>query len=408
MTAIEINRYRRLAGDESIEEMEKEASSLSERHILHINSTFQGGGVAEILERLVPFLNYLGIDTGWRILHGDTDFFGVTKKFHNALQGKRIHMSAMKKKVYVETNRKFSTFTHIDHDLVVVHDPQPLPLISLCKKAQPWIWRSHIDISSPNPPVWEYLRGFVSKYDMMVVSADFYRRKDVRIPQRIIRPSIDPLDTKNVAIPRKKISKYLSKNGVKRDKPIITQVSRFDRWKDPLGAIKVFKRVKKRIDCRLVLAGSFASDDPEGQKVYEGLMEHGEKDEDIDLIVNGSDIFINALQRASSVILQKSIKEGFGITVTEGLWKGKPVVASEVGGIPLQVRDGENGYLVGPRNYSGFAKRIVGLLENPRLAEKMGERGREIVRENFLITRHALDWIRVVSEGLGRKRPYRH
>jgi trehalose synthase len=395
-----LDKYQEIVGDSVVEKIRAEASSLSEKKMVHINSTYQGGGVAEILNSLIILLNDVGIETDWRILHGTLDFFTITKKFHNALQGDRINLSEKKKEIYYINNVNNAIFSHINHDFVVVHDPQPLPIITCYKKRQPWVWRCHIDISTPNREVWNYLKMFILKYDAMIISMEKFKPRDIPdrfIPQYIIRPSIDPLILKNRDIPSSTVSKYFTKYGIEQKKPIITQISRFDKWKDPEGMIKIFKLIKKKVDCELILAGSMATDDPEGQEIFENLEKLVEHEKDIRLIINAPDILINALQRTSAVIVQKSIKEGFAITVSEALWKGTPVVTSNVGGIPSQVIDGKNGFLLEPRDYAGFAEKIAYLVKHPAIAKKMGESGREHVKNNFLITRHLLDYIRLMK-----------
>jgi trehalose synthase len=395
-----LDKYQDIVGDSVVQKIRDEASSLSEKKMVHINSTYQGGGVAEILNSLIILLNDVGIETDWRILHGNLDFFTITKKFHNALQGDKINLSEKKKEIYYINNVNNAIFSHINHDFVVVHDPQPLPIITCYKKRQPWVWRCHIDISTPNREVWDYLKMFILKYDAMIISMEKFKPRDIPdrvIPQHIIRPSIDPLILKNRDIPSSTVSKYLTKYGIEQKKPIITQISRFDKWKDPEGMVKIFKLIKKKVDCELILAGSMATDDPEGQEIFENLERLVEHEKDIRLIINAPDILINVLQRTSSVIVQKSIKEGFAITVSEALWKGTPVVTSNVGGIPSQVIDGKNGFLLEPRDYAGFAEKIVYLVKHPVIAKKMGESGREHVKNNFLITRHLLDYIRLMK-----------
>ena len=392
--------YARIVGKAELDRIHAEAEKLSEKHILCINSTYQGGGVAEILNSMVPLFDQVGIDFGWRILHGTPDFFTITKKFHNALQGSKINFSQRKKDIYYETNRRFSTFTHIDHDLVIIHDPQPLPLISFYKKNQPWIFRCHIDISEPNREVWDYLRGLIQKYDHFVVSLPKYQKKDLNIPQSVIHPAIDPLTAKNKPVSETKISKYLNKFGIDMKKPIISQVSRFDPWKDPIGVVKIFERVKKRMDCQLVLLGQFAIDDPEGQKVLQSLEKKVDKSsfkEDIILLIVDNAFLVNCLQRASSVVLQKSLREGFGLTVSEALYKGTPVVASKVGGIPIQVIDGINGFLHSPHDLKGFSDSVIKLLKDEKLRTAMGKAGKEHVKKNFLITRLMLDWLYLMN-----------
>jgi len=396
-----LDDYSEIVGDEVLSSIYRKARKLTGKHVLHINATYQGGGVAEILGSVVVLMNDIGIDTGWRILHGPPDFFAITKKFHNALQGEPINLTEIKKRLYIRANEDFSVFTHIDHDYVIVHDPQPLPLIKYYAKKQPWIWRCHVDLSTSNNAVWDFLKKFILRYDMVIISSEKYKRKDLPVEQRIIHPAIDPLTPKNMEISQADISKYLKKFGIPRDKPIITQISRFDKWKDPEGVIQVFKLVKKKVDCRLVLCGSMAADDPEGWMIYERV-ERKAKDwienKDIILITSENSILVNALQRTSAVIIQKSTREGFGLTVTEALWKGTPVVTSNIGGIPLQIIDGENGFLVEARDKKGFAERIIQLLEKPDLAQEMGKKGKEIVRKNFLITRIISDYLDLLND----------
>ena len=401
LPVISLNKYREIVGDEVIEKIYNEASTLSEKSVVHINSTYQGGGVAEILNSLIILMNELGIKTDWRVLHGDLDFFTITKKFHNGLQGEKINLSNKKKEIFYINNVNNAIFTHINHDFVIVHDPQPLPIITCYKKKQPWIWRCHIDISSPMKQLWDYLKMFILKYDAMVVSMEKFKERDIPeriMPQYIIRPSINPLNLKNKRITNSTISRYLSKSGIDQEKPIICQVSRFDKWKDPQGLVKIFKLTKKKTDCQLVLVGSMATDDPEGQEIFENLEETLHEEKDVHLIINASDIVINTLQRASSVVIQKSLKEGFAITVSEALWKGTPVVASNVGGIPSQVIDGKNGFLIEPFDYTGFAEKINYLLKNPNIAKNMGKYGKNHVKNNFLITRHLLDYITLMKK----------
>ena len=393
----------KIVGMSEIDKIQAEAEKLKGKHILCINSTYQGGGVAEILNSFVPLFDRVGIDFGWRILHGTPDFFTITKKFHNALQGNKINLSKRKKDIYYETNKRFSTFTHIDHDLVIIHDPQPLPLISFYEKKQPWIFRCHIDISEPNREVWDYLKGFIQKYDRFVVSLPEYQKNDLNIAQTVIRPAIDPVSVKNKPVSDTKISKYLEKFGIERKKPIISQVSRFDPWKDPIGVVKVFERVRKKMDCQLVLLGQFATDDPEGQKVLQSLEKKVNKSqfkEDIKLLIVDNAFLVNCLQRASSVVIQKSLREGFGLTVTEAMYKGTPVVASNVGGILIQVIDGVNGFLHNPSDYNGFSCSIIKLLKDEKLRVEMGKAGKEHVKENYLITRLMLDWLELLNKEL--------
>lgn len=395
-----VEDYRDIVGKEVIADIHRRARRLYGVHILHINSTCIGGGVAEILNSFIPLMNDIGVDAGWRLFHGNPDFFTITKKFHNALQGEPINFTEMKKKLYIQANETFSSYTHIDHDCVFIHDPQPLPLVKFYKKKQPWVWRCHVDLSHPNRELWRFLEGFILRYDAMIISDEKYR-KDIPIEQRVIYPTIDPLSPKNKELAPKVIAKYLKKFGIPNDKPIILQVSRFDKWKDPKGVIEVFELVKEEVDCRLVLCGNMATDDPEGALIYDEVKEKAKKwmeKGDIILITYDNNILVNALQRRSAVVVQKSIREGFGLAVTEALWKEKPVVASNVGGIPLQIKDGENGFLVEPRDTEGFAERILKILKDPELAKGLGKKGKETVRKNFLITRALIDYLDLLCD----------
>jgi len=396
-----LDDYRELVGDKVIGEIYRRARGLQGKNIIHVNSTFIGGGVAEILDSLVPLMNDVGIAADWRTLHGTPDFFTITKKFHNALQGDSINLSAIKKQLYVQTNETFCSYCHIDDDCVIVHDPQPLPIIKFYKKTQPWIWRCHVDLSEPNKELWEYLKTFILRYDMVILSSEKYKKEDLPVEQRIISPSIDPLSLKNKELSEGDILKYVRKSGIPMDKPIITQVSRMDQWKDPEGLLDVFQLVREKVDCRLVYCYDLALDDPEGADIYARvqrkagrLVEKG----DVKFVMGNNDILVNAIQRFSTVIAQNSIREGFCLAVTEALWKEKPVVATNVGGIPLQVKDRQNGFLVEPRDTKSFADRLIQILQNPDMAKQMGKKGKEIVSENFLITRSLLDYSDLLND----------
>lgn len=384
--------YREFVGESKVSEIYRMGSDLSDYHILHINSTYYGGGVAEILRNLTLLMNEIGVDVGWRPMIGSPDFFRVTKKFHNALQGDDIDLTDMKKKVFEEASEEFASFTHIDHDLTVVHDPQPLPLITCYRRHKNWIWRCHIDLSDPNEEVWNYLKSFALAYDLYVFQMDKFAAKGFSEEYEIIRPSIDPLSIKNLDIDEETVHKYLDDAGIDPSRPIISQISRFDKWKDPAGVVEVYKRIIDEMDCQLVMIGSMATDDPEGQAVYDQIRRESNGMEDVTLIADAHDIMVNSVQRASDVILQKSLKEGFSLTVSEALWKETPVVGSNIGGIPTQIVDGENGYLVDPHDHDQVAKKVMDILSSETLRGKMGQKGRERVRKKFLITRHIEDW----------------
>lgn len=397
---LRLESFRHIVPDGTLAEIYNRARSLYGKHIVHLNATYQGGGVAEILYSLVMLMNDVGIDAGWRILHGSQEFFEITKSFHNALQGAKLNLSERKRRVYLQVNDSFAKFTHLNHDCVLVHDPQPLALIHSYRKQQPWIWRCHIDLTDPHKGLWDFLKGFVLKYDQVIMSSEKYFKSDLPVDQRLIYPAINPLSPKNAALPEKAIKEHLDKAGVPTDKPIITQVSRLDPWKDPEGVIDVYKSVKEKVDCRLMLCYNVASDDPEGLQMYKKvqrkanrMLERG----DILLVVGNKEKLVNAVQRFSSVIIQKSTKEGFCLAVTEALWKGTPVVASNVGGIPSQIEDGRNGFLLDPTDEDGFADRIIHLLKNPEAGRELGRQARETVREKFLITRLLADYLDMLN-----------
>jgi len=388
-----IEEYHAIVGKNVIDELRLLGNHLAGKRIQNINSTFSGGGVAEILGRLVPLLNQLGIDARWDVIQGDEAFFDVTKKFHNALHGSEQDIGDCDFEIFIETSRKNIDEMRLNADVYFIHDPQPVMLVSRKPELQgKWIWRCHIDVSHPNQRVWEFLNQYVCKYDAAVFSApDFSQKLPIR--QFMISPSIDPLSDKNKELSAGQIEAVLNKYGLDPAKPMIVQISRFDYLKDPVGVIEAFEMVRKGIECQLVLAGGTATDDPECAEVLGKVMERSDGNPDIKvlLIPPGSDIEINALQRAATVVLQKSLKEGFGLTISEALWKSKPVVASAVGGIPLQIINKFTGLL----SYSvdGAAYALKQLLSNPDLASQLGKNGREHVKQNFLITRHLKEYL---------------
>jgi trehalose synthase len=349
--------------------------------------------VAEILSRMVPLLGQLGVDARWNVIKGNEEFFQVTKKFHNALHGRKEEVSPQELALFLETNEQNIKDLDLQGDIIFIHDPQPVSLVKKKKELRKrWIWRCHIDISRPSEEVWNFLLPFVVQYDAAVFSAPAFSR-ELPIRQFLISPSIDPLSDKNKELSEDTIDSVLRKYSIPRDKPIVTQISRFDHLKDPVGVIQAFELVRKSLDCRLILAGGTATDDPESDRVLAGVKERAGDNQDMHvlLIPPGSDIEINALQRASTVIVQKSLKEGFGLTVSEALWKAKPVVASAVGGIPLQVKNKFTGLL--SHGIEGTAYAIRQLLTNPDYASWLGKNGKEHVRQNFLITRHLRDYL---------------
>ncbi|MDD5291777.1 MAG: glycosyltransferase [Candidatus Omnitrophica bacterium] len=385
-----IEDYIPIVGQPIIDDLKLLADRLQGKVIQHINSTAVGGGVAEILHRMVPLLRELGVDTRWDLIKGGEYFFEVTKKFHNALHGRQADITQRDFDIFMETSKKNIDEVNIYGDIIFVHDPQPIALIKK-KKDNKWIWRCHIDVSEPNQKVWGFLKNFIVQYNASVFSAPSFSQK-LPIRQFLISPSIDPLSDKNRELPQDVIDSVLKKYNIHTDKPIITQISRFDRLKDPLGVIEAYSQVKRYIDCQLILVGGTAADDPEGMSVLEEVKEKAASDPDIHiLLLPHSDIEVNALQRVSTVMIQKSLKEGFGLTVAEALWKAKPIVASNVGGIPLQIKHKYSGLLC--HSVEGAAFAIKQLLNSPQYAKKLGENGKEHIKNNFLLTRHIRDYM---------------
>ncbi len=397
-----INQYAGISPKGDLLLLQRLARVLGGRSFLHVNSTREGGGVAEILQRMIPILQGLGIDARWETISGDEQFFEMTKKVHNALQGNKETITDTMWQHHFEINRQNAANIDLDADAVIIHDPQPGPLVEF-KKRGVWIWRCHIDISNPFKDVYKALGRYALKYDAIIFSVSKFARA-MNIDEFIIPPSIDPLSEKNMELSDDEINETAKRLGIPTDRPIILQVSRFDRFKDPLGVIKAYRMVKKYNDCILLLAGSPATDDPEGAAVLNEVKEFAANDPDIHILLLPpfSDRDINALQRMAFVVLQKSLKEGFGLTVAEAMWKGKPVIGGAVGGIPLQIAHGVTGFLV--HSIEGTAFRIRQLLNAPEMAETMGGRAREFVRKNFLITRQVRDYLSVwyIMENKGK------
>lgn len=387
-----VEEYAPLIGAESVDRILGKARGLQDYHLVNVNSTYYGGGVAEILASLTLLLNTAGLKTGWRVIQGRPDFFSITKKMHNALQGSDINLSDLKQEVYEEVIYENAVRMHLDHDLVVVHDPQPLPLIRHFRKKAPWIWRCHVDLSNPHQGLWAYLTQFIESYDAIVLSLPEYAQ-NIGPPQRFIMPAINPFSTTNKDLTDDEIDDRLSHHGIPTDLPLVTQVSRFDRWKDPQGVIDAFRIARKEVDATLVLVGNVATDDPEGQQVFESLCQCQE--DRIHILSVQDTALVNALQRRSAVVLQKSIREGFGLTVTEAMWKGTAVIGGNVGGIRHQIEDGADGYLVD--SVEEAAERLVRLLKDERLRRTMGEKAKEKVRDRFLMTRLMEEWLDLVA-----------
>lgn len=391
--AIRLQDYEQIVGREEIADLSIFAERVGPKRLQNVNSTAVGGGVAEILTRLVPLLGELGIEATWDVIKGDQAFFNVTKAFHNALHGHPEEITREMLDHFQANTEANLESLDLNGDVIVVHDPQPAGLILKKKEiGRRWIWRCHIDVSSPNPEVWNFLRPLIDRYDASVFSMPDFAR-DLAIPQYMVPPSIDPLSDKNKPLSQDTIQDVLDKYELDSTRPILTQISRFDRLKDPLGVIAAYRLVKRNYDCQLLLAGGGAPDDPEGAVVLQEVQEAAAKDPDIHvcLLPPFSDLEINALVRGSTVVMQKSIKEGFGLTVSEALWKKKPVVGGRVGGIKLQILNGVTGFLV--HSPEGAARRTMQLLANPGLGRTMGENGHRHVKRNFLLTRHLKDYL---------------
>jgi trehalose synthase len=359
-----------------------------------VSSTFYGGGVTEILTPLTLIMNTIGIETGWRMIQGTPTFFNITKKLHNALQGNALNLTAEEKRLFEQITFENALRLHVeDCDAIIVHDPQPLALISqFSERVSPWIWQCHVDLSEPNPQTWEYIRKFVEQYQAVVFSLPEYRQ-DLATKQRFITPAINPFSEKNCDLSNDQILECLTRHQIPLDRPIIAQVSRFDPWKDPVGVIEAFRKASKEVDCTLVLLGNLALDDPEAKLVLETIRKS--VDDHVIIITVDDATLVNALQRKATVVLQKSTREGFGLTVTEAMWKGAAVIGGNVGGIKRQITDGENGFLV--ESVDQAAQRIVQIIKNPDLRERLGMRAKETVRQNFLMSRLVEDWIDLLS-----------
>jgi trehalose synthase len=396
-----IDEYREVVPKGTVDFLKCLAEQVKGKKILHINSTKLGGGVAEMLRSDVLLLQDIGIEAEWQIISGTEEFFNVTKAFHNALQGQDQHLSQQMLDAYLEVNRENARRLSFDADYVVIHDPQPAALIKSRPTHGKWVWRCHIDISRPQWKVWSFLKQFVVNYHAAVFSLPRFAQR-LPIPQFRIFPSIDPLSDKNRDLSAREQSQILSRLNVPTDRPILLQVSRFDRFKDPLGVIQSYRLVKKHHDIQLVLAGGEATDDPEGETVLSEVREAAREDPDIHILLLPPDanLEINALQKAATIVLQKSLREGFGLTVAEAMWKGKPVIGGFAGGIAVQLVYGVTGFTV--NSVEGAAFRIHHLLDNPEMMTKIGENGKEYVRQNFLITHNLGDWLALMNY-LGRK-----
>jgi trehalose synthase len=388
---LELDDYRDSATKGAVDFLYRLSDLVRGRRLLQINAVRYGGGMAEILHRLVPMLASLGIDVRWEVLTGDQEFFNVSRRMVNALQGGDHVLTEEMYEAFLRTNQRNAQALDLDADVVVIHDPQPAALVEH-RKGGKWIWQCHLDIAQPQRRVWSFLRRFVLRYDAAIFSLPGFAQR-LPIPKFLIYPSIDPLSEKNRELTRLEVKQALDRLGIPRDKPILLQVARFDRFKDPVGTIAAYRLVKKHHDCRLVLAGGGVAHDPEGEAVLAEVKTAVARDPDVHVLQlpPEADMEINALQRAATIVLQKSLKEGFGLAVSEAMWKGKPVIGGTAGGVAVQIIDGLTGYIV--HSLEGEAFRIRYLLNNPGLIHRMGGAAREHVRRNFLITRHLNDYL---------------
>lgn len=386
MTTTPITRledYAEYIGDDAVQRIRAKAEELRGQRVVHMNSTFYAGGVVEIILSLVGLQNQFGIDTEWRLLRGSEAFFDVTREMHDAMQGGPLDLTDEKKRIYEENLAENALFNRFDHDAVYMHDHHTMGMVDHVRKRGAWIWRGHLDMSSPNPDLIDYLAGFSGRYDAAVVILESYMQKQFDVPQFSFMPAIDPLKPHNQTFPQDMVRAKLAQYDIPVDRPIITQVSRYDRFKDPHGVVDAFEIASKDIDATLVMLGNRPADDPDKNVVFDTLVER-RSERVLVFDVNDYDL-VGVLQQEATAVVQKSIREGFGLTVSEALWKGTPVIGGNAGGIPHQIDDGLNGYVV--ESPEQAAERMVELVGDPDKAAKMGERGREKVRQNFLITR---------------------
>jgi trehalose synthase len=403
--------YQGMAPDHLLEELRRAAGSLRGARVLHLNATPYGGGVSELLRSVVPLLNDLGLVAHWRVIRGEDRFFRVTKAMHNGLQGAERGLTPEEEAAYVEISRRNAESFDEEYDFIFVHDPQPAAILTLRGKGSArWIWRCHIDTSEPNAAVWAFLRPFLVDYDAAIFTMAEFAPPDVPTPRiDVIPPAIDPCSPKNLRLPADTARQVLEWLGVWTDRPLVTQVSRFDAWKDPLGVLRAYRRVREEVpELQLVLAGSLALDDPEGWEVYQAIRKEAGDDPLVHVFTNlvgVGNVEVNALQALSDVVVQKSIREGFGLVVSETLWKGTPVVAGNAGGIPLQMADGAGGLLVG--SVEECAEAIGMLLRDRERGRALGAAGRERVREHFLTPRLVLDHLRLMRALAANRFPSR-
>jgi trehalose synthase len=408
-----LEAYTCILGEEKIERVQRAAQRLQGVKLLELNATAQGGGVAEMLYSFIPLLNTLGIEAEWKVIHGNKEYFECTKSLHNLLQGKKGLFTPEMQQCYVDNIEESARANIIDYNpnVVLVHDPQPVGLIGYFKKPEEfWLWRCHIDIEEEvlraNPGLWDFVTDWTEHYDAAVFSAAHYIISRWPMPKFIIPPSIDPLSEKNRELSQEEIDKVLAKYEIDPKVPMITQIGRFDPWKGIDRTIAVYRQVRKEKKCQLVIAGGLAADDPEGKEILAKVYDDTKDDEDVHVLnlqmANRLENWreVNALQRAASVIMQPSTREGFGLVITEALWKSKAVIAADAGAIPLQIRDGYTGYFY--QTPSLTAQKVLHLLEDPEAARMMGGRGREYVREHFLMPDRIADWLMAINMVINR------
>jgi trehalose synthase len=400
----ELHPYEAIVDPQLIGRIQDLAEALQGVRVLEINSTSSGGGVAELLRSTVPLMNALGIETDWQVITRNRRFFEITKRFHNALQGMKFELSQGDMDTYITHNRQFAKLLEGEYDFIIINDPQPAALLHFADhRKTKWIWRCHIDTSDPDPSVWSFLQPYIQDYDAGIFTIPAFVPPRLKLKRiEFIPPAIDPLSPKNWPLPKELCEQAMIGFGIDQNRPLITQVARFDPWKDPLGVIEVYRKVKEKVPgVQLALIGAMASDDPEAWDIYNDVAREAEKDNDLFMYTNldgVGNLEVNAFQRASSVIVQKSLREGFGLAVSEGLWKNIPVVGGNTGGIPLQMANGVGGFLV--NNTQECANRVIYLLENPDEAREMAWRGRERVRDHFLIPRFLVDTLGLLKSML--------
>ena len=401
-----IEAYRPVIGDERTEEILSLARQLRGARVLHVNATGFGGGVAEILATLIPLMNDIGLNADWQVIKGADEFFAVTKSMHNSLQGMYYDWTPAMREIWQNYNRLNADCFDESYDFVVIHDPQPAAIPTFLEERTgrrdgKWVWRCHIDLTAAQVGVWDFLRPHIERYDGAIFTLPDYVKDDLRGPAIFsVPPAIDPLSPKNGSLPDETVREILMRYGVDPERPMVTQISRFDPWKDPLGVIDVYRGAKEHFPAlQLVMIASMASDDPEGWDWYERTVRRAGEDFDIHILsnLNGvGNLEVNAFQRAARVVIQKSVREGFGLVVSEALWKGRPVVAGNVGGIPLQIVDGRTGFLINTSDEC--LEKLLLLLHNQEEADRMGARGVEHVREHFLTTRYLRDYLDIFSQ----------